>query len=226
MASAQVAFSVAASPGHDLAGHYECAKRIPAIMEALQQARLTPDAQPETVWKAGYMSLPAWAVQPPVCDTQGGFFVTADLRQRQPFSMHFSHKNLLCQDLWACIQALTQTWRHFTHHHILQLLSKAPRRIHIRIPPQEALYKFKFGQHSVHDIVMQIMEIPGARTASKAELEAVHSPAHIDAMRQKALQDAPCVVADFEETPDNTTYMAKSSFDEALQVHKNFYTSH
>ncbi|CAK0785473.1 hypothetical protein CVIRNUC_008682 [Coccomyxa viridis] len=111
MASAQVAFAVAASSGHDLAGHYECAKRIPAIMEALEQARLTPDAQPQ-----------------------------------------------------------------------------------------------------------KIMEILGARTASKAELEAVHSPAHIADMRQKALQDAPCVVADFEETPDNTTYMAKSSFDDALQA--------
>ena len=74
------------------------------------------------------------------------------------------------------------------------------------------------GQINVHVVGMQIMEIPGVRTVSKAELEAVHSPAHIDVMRQKARQDAPCVVADFEETPDNTTYMAKSSFDDALQA--------
>ena len=57
MASTQVAFSVAASPGHDLAGHYECANRIPAIMEALQQARLTPDAQPQKVCEAYIISL-------------------------------------------------------------------------------------------------------------------------------------------------------------------------
>ena len=68
---------------------------------------------------------------------------------------------------------------------------------------------------------MQIMQIPGARTASQAELEAVPSPSHIAVMQQKALQDAPCLVADFEEPPDNTTYMAKSSFEDALQVRIN-----
>ena len=89
---------------------------------------------------------------------------------------------------------------------------------HQGTPPPEALRKVRIGQNNAHDVGMQIMEIPGSRTASKAELEAVHSPNHIDVMRRKALQDAPCVVADFEETPDNTTYMAKSSFDDALQA--------
>ena len=51
MAAAQVAYSVAPSAGHDLAGHYECAKRIPAILEALQQNELTSDAQPHKVRK-------------------------------------------------------------------------------------------------------------------------------------------------------------------------------
>ena len=51
MAAAQVAYSVAPSAGHDLAGHYECAKRIPAILEALQQNALTADAQPRKVRK-------------------------------------------------------------------------------------------------------------------------------------------------------------------------------
>ena len=64
---------------------------------------------------------------------------------------------------------------------------------------------------------MQIRNIQG-RTASAAELEAVHSSEHVAAMKQKAEENAPCVVADFEETPDNTTYMAKSSFDDALEV--------
>jgi len=64
---------------------------------------------------------------------------------------------------------------------------------------------------------MQIRNIQG-RTASAAELEAVHSSEHVAAMKQKAEENAPCVVADFEETPDNTTYMAQSSFDDALEV--------
>lgn len=49
MSQVQLAYSVAASPGHDLDGHYECARRIPAILEALQEANLTADAQPEKV---------------------------------------------------------------------------------------------------------------------------------------------------------------------------------
>ena len=64
---------------------------------------------------------------------------------------------------------------------------------------------------------MQMKKLPG-RIASSAELEAVHSSAHVATMKRKATEDAPCVVADFEETPDNTTYMAKSSFDDALYV--------
>ena len=49
MTGAQLAYSVAPSTGHDLAGHYECAKRIPAILEALQQNKLTADSQPQKV---------------------------------------------------------------------------------------------------------------------------------------------------------------------------------
>lgn len=49
MAGGQLAYSVVPSLGHDLAGHYECAKRIPAIVEALQKKRLTADAQPQKV---------------------------------------------------------------------------------------------------------------------------------------------------------------------------------
>ena len=64
---------------------------------------------------------------------------------------------------------------------------------------------------------MQMRKLPG-RVASSAELEAVHSSAHVATMKRKAAEDAPCVVADFEEPPDNTTYMAKSSFDDALHV--------
>lgn len=54
--------------------------------------------------------------------------------------------------------------------------------------------------------------------ASEAELQLVHSAAHVATMRQKAEESAPCVVADFEEPPDNTTYMARSSFDDACKV--------
>ena len=61
-------------------------------------------------------------------------------------------------------------------------------------------------------------EIQRSRAASAAELEAVHSAAHVATMQRKAEEDAPCVVADFEEPPDNTTYMAESSFDDALKV--------
>ncbi len=49
MAGAQLAYSVAPSAGHDLAGHYECAKRIPAILEALQHNKLTAESQPQKV---------------------------------------------------------------------------------------------------------------------------------------------------------------------------------
>ena len=49
MSAVQLAYSVAASPGHDLFGHYECAKRIPAILEALQQNGLTADTRPQKV---------------------------------------------------------------------------------------------------------------------------------------------------------------------------------
>ena len=65
--------------------------------------------------------------------------------------------------------------------------------------------------------VLQIKRLQ-SRVASLAELEAVHSSAHVATMKRKAAEDAPCVVADFEEPPDNTTYMSKSSFDDALQV--------
>ena len=57
-----------------------------------------------------------------------------------------------------------------------------------------------------------------SRAASAAELEAVHSPAHVAIMKRRAAEDAPCVIADFECLPDNTTYMAPSSFDDALLV--------
>ena len=66
-------------------------------------------------------------------------------------------------------------------------------------------------------IVLQIMKLQG-RVASNSELETVHSSAHVATMKRKSAEDAPCVVADFEEPPDNTTYMAKSTFDDALQV--------
>ncbi len=49
MAGGQLAYSVVPSLGHDLAGHYENAKRVPAILEALQQKRLTAAAQPQKV---------------------------------------------------------------------------------------------------------------------------------------------------------------------------------
>ena len=57
-----------------------------------------------------------------------------------------------------------------------------------------------------------------SRAASAAELEAVHSSAHVAIMKRRAAEDAPCVIADFECLPDNTTYMAPSSFDDALLV--------
>ena len=66
-------------------------------------------------------------------------------------------------------------------------------------------------------VARQMKRLQG-RVASPAELEAVHSSAHVATMRRKAAEDAPCVVADFEEPPDNTTYMSKSSFDDALEV--------
>ena len=57
-----------------------------------------------------------------------------------------------------------------------------------------------------------------SRAASAAETEAVHSSAHMAVMKRRAAEDAPCVVADFECLPDNTTYMAPSRFDDALMV--------
>ncbi len=57
-----------------------------------------------------------------------------------------------------------------------------------------------------------------SRAASAAEIEAVHSSAHMAVMKRRAAEDAPCVIADFECKPDNTTYMAPSSFDDALLV--------
>ena len=57
-----------------------------------------------------------------------------------------------------------------------------------------------------------------SRAASAAELQAVHSAAHVATMKRRAAEDAPCVIADFECLPDNTTYMAPSSFDDALLV--------
>ena len=137
--------------------------------------------------------------------------MTTALRHRQAFTMQLPIKDWSCQHSWACMQSSTQSWRDCSHHCTLQLATSM-----LGYHPQKRF--LKIGSTSLHDVCMQIMEISGARTASKAELEAVHSPAHIADMRQKALQDAPCVVADFEETPDNTTYMAKSSFDDALQA--------
>ena len=49
MAGDRLAYSVVPSPGHDVAGHYENAKRVPAILEVLQQKRLTAAAQPQKV---------------------------------------------------------------------------------------------------------------------------------------------------------------------------------
>lgn len=49
MSQAQLAYTVAASPGHDLEGHYENSRRIPAILDALKAHQLTADAQSQKV---------------------------------------------------------------------------------------------------------------------------------------------------------------------------------
>jgi hypothetical protein len=49
MSQVQLAYTVAASPGHDLEGHYENPRRIPAILDALKARQMTADAQPQKV---------------------------------------------------------------------------------------------------------------------------------------------------------------------------------
>lgn len=66
--------------------------------------------------------------------------------------------------------------------------------------------------------MLQIVELQGISPASETDLELVHTTEHITKMRQKALEEAPCVVADFEEPADNVTYMTKTSYEDALKV--------
>ena len=62
------------------------------------------------------------------------------------------------------------------------------------------------------------MELNNVKSAHEEDLELVHTTEHITKIRQKATDEAPCVVADFEEPPDNVTYMTKTSYEDALKV--------
>lgn len=64
----------------------------------------------------------------------------------------------------------------------------------------------------------QVVELDNVKSAREEDLELVHATEHITRMRQKAIDEAPCVVADFEEPPDNVTYMTKASYEDALKV--------
>lgn len=67
---------------------------------------------------------------------------------------------------------------------------------------------------------MQIVELRTFRPASEKDLALMHAPAYIAKLRQQAAEEAPCVVADFEETPDNVTYITLTSYDDATKVPK------
>jgi hypothetical protein len=45
----------------------------------------------------------------------------------------------------------------------------------------------------------------------------LHAPEHIAHVQQKA-GAGPCVIADFDETPDNVTYVTPSSYEDATKV--------
>ncbi len=62
------------------------------------------------------------------------------------------------------------------------------------------------------------MELSHVKPAREEDVELVHATEHITKMRQKANTEAPCVVADFEEPPDNVTYVTKTSYEDALKV--------
>ncbi|KAK9919048.1 hypothetical protein WJX75_008986 [Coccomyxa subellipsoidea] len=62
----------------------------------------------------------------------------------------------------------------------------------------------------------EIVELQNVKPACEQDLQLVHTAEHIAKIRQKAADEAPCVVADFEEPPDNVTYMTKTSYDDAL----------
>ena len=160
MVASQLAYSVSASAGHDLAGHFECAKRIPVVLEALQQNQLTAEAQPQKVRAHILSTFHACSSVDSYAASEGNIHLHA------------------CESQMACLRGMCMT--------------------------------------ALADET-QMRKVQG-RAASTAQLELVHSSAHVANMKRKATEDAPCVVADFEETPDNTTYMSQSSFDDALQV--------
>lgn len=73
--------------------------------------------------------------------------------------------------------------------------------------------------------LLQIVELQNVKPACEQDLQLVHTAEHIAKIRQKAADEAPCVVADFEEPPDNVTYMTKTSYDDALKVMRRTHTA-
>ncbi|CAL8471589.1 g11131 [Coccomyxa elongata] len=63
----------------------------------------------------------------------------------------------------------------------------------------------------------EIVELKHVKPAREEDVELVHATEHITKMRQKANDEAPCIVADFEEPPDNVTYMTKTSYEDSLK---------
>ena len=46
----------------------------------------------------------------------------------------------------------------------------------------------------------------------------LHAPAHLSSLRQQVAENAPCIIADFGEKPNEVTYVTPSSFQDAAQA--------
>ena len=65
--------------------------------------------------------------------------------------------------------------------------------------------------------VTQVLCLKSTKPATEEELQTLHTPEHIAHVRGKA-EAGPCVIADFDEAPDNVTYVTASSYDDAKRV--------
>jgi hypothetical protein len=63
-----------------------------------------------------------------------------------------------------------------------------------------------------------VVELRSFALASEQDLSLVHAAAYAQKLREQAAKEAPCVVADFEEPPDNVTYISPTSYDDAVKV--------
>ena len=70
----------------------------------------------------------------------------------------------------------------------------------------------------------QITELRPVPPASEAQVLAVHSREWLDKLRHLVDTQAPAVIED-DDIPEEVTYITKSSFQDALQVHRLLYSS-